>query len=456
MTTIRISRLPEIRNDRMSKDDFIIVNDGDIITSKINFEEFVTAIGAMDNEYTGDLLFTGDVVFEGSVTGDFYNKDQTYSKAEINQLIANLEDYNVIQDARITALVNLSGLPELSEDLGTFPLLANCAFGGEAADLDNLTVKDAFVEIRDYTKENRCEIARLDYQVTEIRLELDDLTDRVDQIEIEINGNIGGGPPDPGGPPPDGILPWLRWLTIKVNEHEMTLIDHEQRIVILEQYKDELETIIIPDLTDRLLINDNENAALITLSGAPQYATDLGTFTYSPVPHPGNNETFRSNSLNNKTIKAAFQEVLDQVRTRAGIDDPIFVNKITGPKQSSSVIPFYYATAAQLSGASGADGDLASAEGAFAYTRNDNPINVDEPKAWVRAQTEWLQILTSGNFSAIIDTLNLRTAKNDAEASALSPPVGDGFLYVQYDPAKPLEQPLLKVNGVNSAANPRP
>ena len=453
MTTIRISRLPEIRNDRMSKDDFIIVNDGDIITSKINFEEFVTAIGAMDNEYTGDLLFTGDVVFEGSVTGDFYNKDETYSKTEINQLIANLEDYNVIQDARVSALVNLSGLPELSEDLGTFPILGNCPFGGEAADLDNKSVKAAFVELRDYTKENRCDITRIDYQVTEIRLDLDNLTDRVDQIEIEING-IGGGPdPNPGDPPPDGIIPWLRWLTIKINEHEMTLIDHEQRIVILEQYKDELETIIIPDLTDRLKINDDENAALIALSGAPQYATNLGTFTYSAVPHPGNNETFRSNSLNNKNIKEAFQEVLDQVRTRAGIDDPIFVNKITGPKQAPSVVPFYYQSAAQLSGATGSDGDLASAEGAFAYTREDNPANYNEPKAWVRAQTEWLQILTNGNFWAITDALNIKGPyANDGAAVD----VPDGFVYVQWDSGALGTSPMLKTKGVNTANNPRP
>ncbi len=152
MTTIRISRLPEIRNDRMSKDDYIIVNDGDLITSKISFKEFCIGVGAQDLKYTGDILYTGDVVFEGAVTGDFYNKDQTYSKTEINQLISNLEDYNVIQDARVSALVNLSGMPELSQDLGTFPLLGNCPNGGEAVLLDNLTVKAAFVEIRDYTK----------------------------------------------------------------------------------------------------------------------------------------------------------------------------------------------------------------------------------------------------------------------------------------------------------------
>ena len=109
MTTIRISRLPEIKNDRVSKDDFVILNDGDLVTSKISFGEFCIGIGAQDLEYSGDQLFTGSVVFEGSVTGDFYNKDQTYSKTEINQLISNLEDYNVIQDLRVSSLVALSG-----------------------------------------------------------------------------------------------------------------------------------------------------------------------------------------------------------------------------------------------------------------------------------------------------------------------------------------------------------
>ena len=121
MTTIRISRLPEIKNDRVSADDYLIINDGDIVTSKVTFEEFVFAIGAQDIEFTGDVLYTGDVVFEGAVTGDFYNKDQTYSKVEIDQIVKNLNDYNIVQDARITAIETLIGRPSLSTHLGVFP-----------------------------------------------------------------------------------------------------------------------------------------------------------------------------------------------------------------------------------------------------------------------------------------------------------------------------------------------
>ena len=471
MTTIRISRLPEIKNDRVSKDDFVILNDGDLVTSKISFGEFCIGIGAQDLEYSGDQLFTGSVVFEGSVTGDFYNKDQTYSKTEINQLISNLEDYNVLQDARVSALVTLSGLPELTEDLGTFPILSNCIpagldSNGFAADLDNLTVKEAIEALRLYTKTSRCQICDLQDQVLTLRLEVDELKLIVENILEIINGG-GGGNPDPGLPPPDGILPWLQWLTLIVTEHEKELADHEARILILEAYKDDLETIIIPDLTDRLKINDDENAALIKLSGMPALSENLGNFASVPVIHPNNNSSFESPyQLTNTTVKKAFENTYHEMRTRAPYTNPIFVEKITGPSFAPSVIPFYHDNVSQLNLAMGDDGKSISGggvgvEGSFAYTPVDTrPGKYNEPKAWVRATTEWLQVLTSGNFYAIADALNLRVGKNDADVSVvgpnLEPIVGNGFLYVQFDPGKPTEPPLLKVKGVNTAPDPRP
>ena len=456
MTTIRISRLPEIKNDRVSADDFVILNDGDLVTSKIAFSEFCIGIGAQDIEYTGDILYTGEVTFEGPVTGDFYNKDQTYSKTEINQLISNLEDYNVIQDLRVSSLIALSGLPELSTDLGTFPLLSTCIDGGEAAVLDNLTVKEAMTTLRLYTKENRCYITTLQAEIIVLRGEVEDLDDRVTIIEGQIDLN--GGPGDPTDPtPPNGILPWLQWLTIKVGEHEILLNEHtnklnehEYRIEQLEERVDKLEV--------RAEKNDRENANLIILSGRPADSQNLGTFTYNIVTHDANNATFRSQSLDNTTVKDAFQEVLSEVRSRAPWENPIFVGKIIGSKDAS-VIPFFHPVVNSLNSVTGADNTADSVEGAFAYTKSGGYglENKSEPRAWVKGPDtggfDWLQILTSGNYWDIVEALNLRHFANDGDARGDANPIGDGFVYVQTDPSGP---PMLKVLGVNTADNPRP
>ena len=171
MTTIRISRLPEIQNDRISSDDYLIINDGDIVTSKVTFEEFVYAIGAQDIEFVGDLKYSGDIIFTGDVTGDFYNKDQTYTKAEIDQLIKNLNNYNVIQDARIVALETLTGRPTLSTDLGVFP--------GTIIP-DNSSVIQAFVSIEEY-------LTALNATVDEHVLLIRDVTFRVDKLETDVD-----------------------------------------------------------------------------------------------------------------------------------------------------------------------------------------------------------------------------------------------------------------------------
>ena len=75
MATIRVSFLPEIKVDRITDDDYYIVNDGDITTSKVSFKQMVLGIAERDIEFTGDVTFTGDVVIDGGVDGDFYNKN---------------------------------------------------------------------------------------------------------------------------------------------------------------------------------------------------------------------------------------------------------------------------------------------------------------------------------------------------------------------------------------------
>ena len=112
MTTVRISDLPEIKVDRLTNDDYLIVNDGDTITSKISMEQFVFGVAESDIVFSGEITFSGDVIFNGNIEGNFYDKSQVYTKNEVDVLINELNQYDRYQDERIFALVELSGIPE--------------------------------------------------------------------------------------------------------------------------------------------------------------------------------------------------------------------------------------------------------------------------------------------------------------------------------------------------------
>ncbi len=120
MTTVRISDLPELRVDRLTIDDYIIVNDGDAVTSKISMEQFVFGIASYDITFTGNISFAGDVSFTGDVDSNFYQKNEVYNKNQVDILIAELEQYDRYQDERIFALVDLSGIPENTTTYPTF------------------------------------------------------------------------------------------------------------------------------------------------------------------------------------------------------------------------------------------------------------------------------------------------------------------------------------------------
>ncbi len=482
MTTIRISRLPEIKNDRVSADDYLIINDGDIVTSKVTFEEFVFAIGAQDIEFTGDVLYTGDVVFEGAVTGDFYNKDQTYSKVEIDQIVKNLNDYNIVQDARITAIETLIGRPSLSTHLGVFP--------GSIIP-DNCTIIEAFDSIEEYCLANRALIDENILNIQDLQFRVEILEDKVADILVELNG-LGGTPnPNPDPDNPDGILQTLEWLIGQVNNHEIrilaieallgdcdisalaggtvtcALVDHETRV-------DDLET--------KNEINDAENANLITLSGvgkaggnvngAPIVSDNLESFSYLVVPHSAWNETLGAQALDLKNNKEAFQLQLDAIRTRAPIEGPVFTEQvgtgqkygITGPVASPSMIPMFHNSYSELdrykiAGVDTKDG----CEGSFAYTRTNSGytpgVGTGDPgtiqgRAFYRNQTKWVELLSTMNRAALWDALGLVVAINDGNATANG--VKPGYIYVQKDAATdPDSTGLLKVNGVNTADNPR-
>jgi hypothetical protein len=482
MTTIRISRLPEIKNDRVSADDYLIINDGDIVTSKVTFKEFVYAIGAQDIEFTGDMVYSGDVVFEGDVTGDFYNKDQTYTKAEIDQIVRNLNDYNILQDARISALVDLTGRPPLSKDLGIFP--------GNVIP-DNATIVEAFESVESMLMDHELRISQNEVDIIEIRQDIVDINAHLGSIDIIIDGINGPTPPDTPTPPDSGIINQLNWLIAKVEDHEARIValelvvgstdisaigdgtltgiiaDHDVRIIDLEKRSD---------------INDAENAALITLSGVgtgspavhgtPIVSNNLETFTYPVVPHTVYNEAVASPAMDGKTVKAALQLQLDAVRTRAPIQSPVFTEQtlsgqkygITGPRVAPSMIPMYHPDVTNLRAYKHAQDDTtASCEGAFAYTRNNTGYTggggsnsaATQGRAWFRNQTDWVELLAAKNRGSVWEALGLVVAANDADATANG--VLSGFIYVQkQNITDPDEQGLLKVNGLNTASNPRP
>ena len=209
MTTIRISRLPEIKNDRVSSDDYLIINDGDIVTSKVTFEEFVFAIGAQDIDFTGDITYSGDVNFDGQISGDFYLKSETYNKNEINLLIKDLTDYNTLQDARITALQTLTGRPSLSTDLGTFP-------GVVIPDHTNIT--GAFEVLDSWTTENRTRIEAIEQTHSGVTTDIEALELRVEKIEDALGDPDNVVTPDLSLPAPDGALNQLAYLLAKSDD----------------------------------------------------------------------------------------------------------------------------------------------------------------------------------------------------------------------------------------------
>ncbi len=506
MTTIRISRLPEIKNDRVSADDYLIINDGDIVTSKVTFEEFVFAIGAQDIEFTGDVLYTGDVVFEGDVTGDFYNKDQSYSKAEIDQIVKNLNDYNIIQDARITAIETLIGRPSMSTDLGIFP--------GNIIP-DNCTIIEAFESIEAYLIALEARVNANEVAIVNLQIDVLELQQNVEQIFVLLNGQGGSGPnpPTPDPDNPDGVLQDIEWLIGKVNyllvhvedieallgpcdisglgadpnipgsggTVTCALVDHEDRIAVTEKSN---------------AINDAENANLIALSGVSKagglvegaliVSDNLETFTYNPVPDPVYNESLASPVLDDETVKGAFQLVLDANRTKSPIVAPVFGEKIgtgigsngaqsysiTGAKGASSMIPMYHKDYTTLRGwehPQGLAGDPLDArqqcEGSFAYTKGDagvtNPVNgaqndTASGRPWFRDQNEWIQLLATTNRAAIWEALGLKVAINDGQASSPPANVPDGFVYIQKDSLSDSDETgWLKVNGVGTSDNPR-
>jgi len=440
MTTVRISRLPEIRNDRLTNDDYFVVNDGNITTNRISFKELVIGISANITELPNDLTFTGDVIFEGSVIGDFYNKDQTYNKTEINQIIQGLEDYNDIQDSRINDLITLTGRPPNSTDLGyfTWGIIRNDA-----------TIKIALQDLENQIQENLIQIEKNRQNIEINRGDIDDLLTWQEEINIIINGN-GQGPGDPGNI--DGILEDIANINIKLSEHEFRIEKLEEHIVRIDG---EISVIngTLDDHETRLTQNDNENANLIELSGVAVSGASITTTTHTlaSVTRPAPNlKTWLSTT--SPSTNQALDEIAAEINLMPPTDRPIFTGKVTGPSgtTSQSVIPFHFPDPASLSSAVGDDGTNNSTVGSFGLAQSNNTMYYRGTDA-SKGQAGWHAIFGDGTRGLMMKTLFFnQSIPYQDDANAVANGIAQGQVYAQ-DPSGGMdwEVALFKTNGVN-------
>ena len=216
MATIRVSSLPEIKVDRITDDDYYIVNDGDITTSKLSFKQMVLGIAQKDIEFSGVIKFSGDVEFDGSATGPFPNTGDVYTKAEIDITISELEQYDQTQDDKLNPLILLSGELEGTTFYRDFP---------KGIISSGSTCRGALTDLESYAFDNRDLIQDL----TDIQNDKDaEISDIVSDV-IALEATVGGLSTDVSG------------LLVDVAQINVTLPNHESRISVLETDTTELK-----------------------------------------------------------------------------------------------------------------------------------------------------------------------------------------------------------------------
>lgn len=87
MASIKISNLPSLMAASVSDNDYFIVNDENQTTSKLQFTQFVEALGNQDYTFSGAVNFTGSVSV--NVVDD--SNSNIYTKTSVNTLIAESE-----------------------------------------------------------------------------------------------------------------------------------------------------------------------------------------------------------------------------------------------------------------------------------------------------------------------------------------------------------------------------
>jgi hypothetical protein len=334
MATIRISSLPEIKVDRITDDDYYIVNDGDITTSKVSFRQIVLGIGERDIEFSGDIQFNGSVNLGDNVTGDFYNKDETYNKQEVDNIVSQLEDYDTFQDERIVPLIELTGETEKSIYFRDFP---------KGIIRTEATTRAALTDLELYCSDNRTLIGGSSDSINDLEGELSSLTFRVEQLEVTV------------GDVTSGLVKDVNELQLLTVDHEVRINQHELQIFNLRTDVDNHE-VRITDLETLSTTNSDKVNALIIQSGMPTLSQDMGAFTGTGFVQ------------DNQPTKKVLQEIVTEVDTKAPIDNPVFTTKITAPPLVANRVPVYYNDKTDFPGLTDFDYNL----GEFAYSATQN------------------------------------------------------------------------------------
>lgn len=406
MATIRISSLPEIKVDRITDDDYYIVNDGDITTSKVSFRQIVLGIGERDIEFSGDIQFNGSVNLGDNVTGDFYNKDETYSKQEVNTIVSELEDYNTFQDERIVPLIELTGETEKSNYFRDFP---------KGIIRTEATTRAALTDLELYSSDNRTLIEGSSDNINDLEGELSSLTFRVEQLEVTV------------GDATSGLVKDVTELQLVVVDHGVILNQHELKLADLRSEVNNHE-IRITDLESLTTTNSDKVNALIIQSGMPTLSQDMGAFTGTGFVQ------------DNQPTKKVLQEIVTEVDLKAPIDDPVFTTKITAPALAANRVPVYYSDTTDFPTLTDSDYNL----GEFAYAANQNAGYVSAAAGYERILSfdELNPILYDRTF--IFQLLGYPVAyvsETDAAANGVS----IGGTYVQ-SPTGKLSDGLIRTN----------
>lgn len=113
MASIKISNLPDLTADRVTNNDYFIVNDENQTTTKLRFVDLVEAFGGQNVTFTGVVRFTGSVSID--VIDD--TDSNVYTKTSVNTLIAESEARSAAlvqaNTNDITRLVSLTKAPSI-------------------------------------------------------------------------------------------------------------------------------------------------------------------------------------------------------------------------------------------------------------------------------------------------------------------------------------------------------
>lgn len=345
MATVRVSSLPEIKVDRITDDDYYIVNDGDITTSKVAFKQMVLGIAERDIEFQGDIIFTGDVQFEGGATGPFPNNGDVYTKGEVDTLLYELEQYDIRQDEKLNPLIALSGELEGSTFHRDFP---------KGIIQTESTVRSALTDLEAYADDSRTLIEALEVSSGNLDNDLTALEIRVTDIETVLHGTSN-----------NGLVNDVTLLTARVQKNEADIAALEPRVTTNEGDITQLKLDVL-DLNTITTDNEEKVDALIALSGLPSKSQNLGTFIGNTIS-------------DDSTVKVALQDLETEVELKAPIDDPTFTTKITAPKAANKV-PAYYTGKSTFPTL----GTAVYSEGLFAYGNNENAGYVSTATGWER------------------------------------------------------------------------